>query len=93
MLLRLPCNVASAVTMYRVVDCGTWMDTCETDCYSCKKDCPYEGREDERVFKIVPWKMESVSTIVLAMEQLGKTVFLTEEEAEAALAEKGGARC
>ena len=85
LLIILPCKEGD--TLYRIVDCGTRMDTCETDCYSCKKECPYEGREDERVFKIVPWKMESVSTIVLAMEQLGKTVFLSRKEAESALAE------
>lgn len=87
MLIHLPCRVGD--TVYRIKDCGLLKDTCETDCYSCKDICPYEGREYERKYEIVPWKMESVSAIVIAMEQLGKTVFLTSEEAEQALAKMG----
>ena len=82
-LVVLPCKVGE--TVYRIVDRGYLKDTCETDCYSCNILCPYEGREYERVIEIVPWEMVSIGAIVNAMEQLGKTVFLTREQAEQAL--------
>ena len=83
LLLRLPCKVGD--TVYRIVDRGYLKDTCETDCYSCDILCPYEGREYERVIEIKPWKMANIPMIANAMEKLGKTVFLTREEAEKAL--------
>lgn len=82
-LLVLPCKVGD--TVYRIVDRGYLKDTCETDCYSCDILCPYEGREYERVIEVVPWEMASIGVIVNAMEQLGKTVFLTYEEVDSAL--------
>ena len=88
LLIELPCKVGD--TMYRIADHGRLKDTCETDCYSCNIPCPYEGREYERVFEIVAWEMVSVAVIVNAMEQLGKTVFLTRSEAEEALARMKG---
>lgn len=83
LLVRLPCKVGD--TVYRIVDRGYLKDTCETDCYSCDILCPYEGRKYERVIEIKPWEMANIPTIANAMEKLGKTVFLTREEAEKAL--------
>lgn len=82
-LVILPCKIGEV--LYRIEYKGYLKDTCETDCYSCNIPCPYEGREYERIFEIVPWKMRSVGAIVHAMEKLGDTVFFSQEEAEAAL--------
>ena len=82
MLSVWPCKVGD--TLYRVVDRGYLKDQCRADCYSCDIVCPYEGREYEEVIEIVPWVMVSVAVIANAVEQLGKTVFLTYEEAKKA---------
>ena len=78
LLLRLPVPIGTPV--YRVVqDCGG--DTLECRCGDCK-DC-----EDLHRF-VVEIKFE-----IYMLDSIGKSIFLTREEAESALAEKGGAEC
>jgi hypothetical protein len=76
LLLRLPCPVGT--TVYNT----TWWDSIE----ECVKVNGKPYFRTERKHKV------SKSTFsVLDIEEFGKTVFLTKEEAEATLAEKGGA--
>lgn len=76
LLLRLP--VAVGTTVYNT----TWWDDKE-------KFVRIDGKlffTKERKYKVTKSKFS-----LLDIEEFGKTVFLTREEAEAALAEKGGA--
>ena len=76
LLLRLPCRIGT--TIYHT----QWFD-------SINESVIIDGKvffRTERKYKV------SKSTFsVLDIEEFGKTVFLTKEEAESALAEKGGA--
>ena len=75
LLLRLPCKVGDTVYLIE--------SECEGDIYDCSHCCEHCACLNTFVAEVkfdAEW-----------FDCIGKTVFLTREEAEAALAEKGGA--
>ena len=91
LLLKLPCKVG---TPYWTFDTQYWID--ESKCECCKHykgydvmsfcDCDVEYPECTQIIEKV---FSSNNEIVFYMVQLGKTVFLTKEEAEQALKQMG----
>ncbi len=86
-MLELPCKVGDIVYeihSHRLIDeCFVY-----GDCYECNANpCPIEGREKEKVYEIKQRNLETVGAVVNVIQDFGKTVFLTKEEAEKALEE------
>lgn len=79
LLLRLPCKEGSRV--YEIVDDCNF----GSDCYA-KRTC---NSCEYRDLHVEPLILATKANIVLRMPDFGKTWFLTEAEAKAALAEKG----
>ena len=84
LLLRLPCKVGS--TLYRVykkpTKCtayGEYKD--DYACQGCEKEC-----DSSYVWAIYKYKAD-IKTIVCLSDEIGKTVFLTQAEAEQKLKE------
>ena len=84
LLLRLPCKVGS--TLYRVykkpTKCtayGEYKD--DYACQGCEKEC-----DSSYVWAIYKYKAD-IKTIVCLSDEIGKTVFLTQTEAEQKLKE------
>ena len=81
LLLQLPCKEGSRV--YEIVDDCNF----GSDCYA-KRTC---NSCEYRDLHVEPLILATKASIVLRMPDFGKTWFLTEAEAKATLAEKGGA--
>ena len=82
----LPCKVGSKV--YSLEDRSYWKDVpCpyENECEVCDTDCHYYRQEMVEETKIAVRVIVSASEMESVMRELGKTVFLTREAAEAAL--------
>ena len=85
LLLRLPCKVGSP--LYRIykkpTKCtayGEYRDDC--DCLGCEKEC-----DSSYVWDIRKYKTDIIKTINCLSDEIGKTVFLTQKEAEQKLKE------
>lgn len=87
-LIELPCKVGD--TIYEIKEYRTKCHCNYTfDEYSCE-GCYEDYCDSERAYKIVEYKAYNISNIteLLRLNKIGKTVFLTKEEAEQALAER-----
>lgn len=90
LLLVLPCKIGSIV--YVTEDMGDWQDVpCghEKECEICDTDCRLYAQKYVIKPVITEKIVMSYLDTQLVKRELGKTVFLTREEAEAALAERG----
>lgn len=80
-LVTLPCKVGdSFFTFARVCLCPEDENGCDT--YGGCDACPYQS------YEIAEWKFKSVVSILNSEPKFGKTMFLTREEAEAAINKK-----
>lgn len=82
MLVELPCKVGD--TLYSLRNLGKRSERCATDCYNCFGSCPFAEEElDQQLYEIEPFEVRSASSAVIAIEKIGKTMFFSQEEAEA----------
>ena len=89
-LIILPCKIGTKV--YVVEDIGNWYDIpCghEWECEFCSTDCP-SYRQEYIVKKVVsPRIVHSYLDAQIIEEKLGKSAFLSKEEAESSLKTNG----
>ena len=80
LLLRLPCKVGDKVyTVDYYYDCDCDYECIEIDSYKCEEDLPCEHQY--KVYRVKEIKFQEQMLVVV-----GKSVFLTQEEAEQKLA-------
>lgn len=80
-LVTLPCKVGdSFFTFATICLCPESENGCDT--YGGCDACPYQS------YEIAEWKFKSVVSILNSEPKFGKTMFLTREEAEAAINKK-----
>ena len=85
----LPCKIGAKV--YALEDRSYWQDvSCpyEHECETCATDCRYYHQEMVEKTEIAVRVVVSTGEMESVIRNLGKTVFLTREEAEAALREE-----
>lgn len=81
LLLRLPCKVGDTVySFHTILECEYEYDCKEYDAYKCEGGCPCEFE-----YKVTRIREQQFEIPMIAL--LGKSVFLTKEKAEKALAE------
>ncbi len=81
LLLRLPCKVGDTVyTLDYIYECDCDYECVEFDAYKCEEDVPCEHQYKEYRVKETKFQIQMLAV-------LGKTVFLTKEEASQKLAE------
>lgn len=91
LLLKLPCKVGDTVYVIdkRYTKCSLYDEEySESNCWNCDKEC-----DSKMYYVVVKRYVGTLEWIVLRLKKFGKTVFLTQEEAENKLKEMECAEC